>query len=299
LALLSQAVERDPQFANGWAALATAYGNWSQYSPEPQPELLRRQSDAANRALALDSTTAEAWANLGYITWWSWDFEVSARHWARAIELQPMDGSLHVEQAKFLHMLNRNDEAMREIETAMRLDPTNSHFPTIKAYQLQTAGRLREADTIAAKAIAANPADWVAYVMRAKIALKERRSADAIAACRHIERTQGSNNPFTLGFGSFCYGKAGDTANARRLLAHLEEMSRNQFVSRAVFVWPHLVLGNRDGALRELELSAGAREPDFLLVLRESAEYLWDEPRYKALLRRTKLDRYWKHPPQP
>jgi TolB-like protein len=54
LAAYEAAVRRDPDFARAWASLAGAYSFKAWQSGQPQPELLERQRQAAERAVELD-----------------------------------------------------------------------------------------------------------------------------------------------------------------------------------------------------------------------------------------------------
>jgi adenylate cyclase len=64
-ALLERPVEIEPGFARAHAALADAHYIAHEYSSTPQPDLVNRIIQAAQRAIALDSTLAEPWAALG------------------------------------------------------------------------------------------------------------------------------------------------------------------------------------------------------------------------------------------
>ena len=85
---LEQAVARDSVFPRAWAALAVAYILLVPYAGAPREETWPKARAAAQRALALDSTLAEAHTALGYgsmIYAWDWraaeaslDFEYSA-----------------------------------------------------------------------------------------------------------------------------------------------------------------------------------------------------------------------------
>ena len=295
--LLLAAVARDSAFADAWGALAAAYSNWAQFSGNSPWELQQRITAAADRALALDSLSAEAWGVLAFQSYTAWDFARADAHYGRAIAGAPTAAWVHADYANVLHLLERHDSAAAETRRALRLDPTNSHFVMLAAYHAQTAGRYREADSLSRRALALDPTNWVAHVMLAKAALKERRFADAIAACEQSVRLEGRANPFALGFAGLCFGKAGRRDRAEAMLATLGELSRQRYVERSVFAWARLGLGDRSGALDDLEQAAGAREYDFLLLMRESARDLWAEPRYQALLRRTGLDRHWTSPP--
>src|SRR5262249_20479935 len=64
--LFTQAVQRDPKYARAYAGIGLAYVVLPTYDDVPTDSVLSRAVDAANRALAIDSTLAEAYAVLGY-----------------------------------------------------------------------------------------------------------------------------------------------------------------------------------------------------------------------------------------
>src|SRR4029077_275102 len=55
--LLTAAIDRDPEFASGWAALAQARA-LSSYYLKDMPDPLKAAEEAARRALALDDSNA-------------------------------------------------------------------------------------------------------------------------------------------------------------------------------------------------------------------------------------------------
>ena len=297
---LSKAVvERDPNFADGWAALATAYDWWSQSSGEPPSALQARKTEAVNRALSLDSLNAEArlvraFASLSQ----DWDFEGADREYRRAIQLTPTSAWAHIEYAKFLHFIERRDAAYAELNSALRLDPGNSHFLTIEGYFLLAAGRLPEADSVLNRALALDPKNWLAHVMRASAALKAGKAAEALAQMEAVQRLQGPDDPGTLSSLANYYAAAGQDNKARATVARLTAITKDRYVQRAVLIGARLALHDTAGVLTELEASAALREPDFQIAMRGQAANLWNEPRYQALLRRSKLDKYWSKPPQ-
>lgn len=300
IALFTAAVERDPNFADGWAALAGAYGWWQQSSGEPPGNLLARTTEAINRALSLDSLNAAAWlerANASNFN--EWDYGRADREYKRAIALTPTSAWAHITYAKFLHgTMQRHDSAMAEVRRALQLDPANSHFLMMEGYFHQAAGRLPEADSVLKRALALNPQDWVAHFMLARAALKSGRRSDAV---RHMERAhqiQGADDPFTLSLLVEIAADAGQMEKARAAFARLTAMSAQRYVQRAQLASARCGMDDHAGALADLEASATLHEVDFLGGMMGCAPKLWRDPRYHALLRRSKLDTIWRHPPK-
>src|SRR5262249_32620988 len=86
--LFQQAIEKDPTYAAGYAALAASYMLLPQYSVglrDSQYRPLVRAS--ANRALELDPSCAEAHAVLGMLLCHERDHKGAEEHFRRAIQL--------------------------------------------------------------------------------------------------------------------------------------------------------------------------------------------------------------------
>src|SRR5688572_1333988 len=183
--LYKSAVERDPKFADGWAALANAYNYWAQSSGEPPGNLLAQQVEAIQRALALDSLNGQAWlARAGVSFFREWDFDRADREYRRAIDLTPTSAWAHIEYAKVLNGLDRTEAAEAELQRALRLDPTNSHFLMMEGVFRLRSGRLAAADSALARALAIDPQNWVAHIILSQTALKAGNGSAAVA---HME----------------------------------------------------------------------------------------------------------------
>ena len=90
----------------------------------PPEETIPKAEAAANRALELDATLAEAHAVLGLIkSEFEWDWAGAEREFKRAIELDPSDPTAHHWYTLQLLQLGRLDEALAEIKRAQELDP--------------------------------------------------------------------------------------------------------------------------------------------------------------------------------
>ena len=297
--LYKAAVDRDPKFADGWAALANAYSYWAQSSGEAPGNLLAQQVEAISRALSLDTLNGQAWlARAGVSFFNEWDAGRADREFRRAIELTPTSAWAHIEYAKFLQGLERRDAAEAELQRALRLDPTNSHFLTIEGYFRQASGRLAEADSVLRKALAVDPQNWVAHIILSGAALKVGKSSDAVAHMEAAYRLKGPDDPFILCQLAQVYGQAGKQKQARETIARLSALSKDRYVQRAALAIALLGVNDTDGVLENLEASAALREIDFAFAMQASAQTLWDHPRFRQLLRRSKLDTYWLAPPR-
>ena len=93
----------------------------------PSQEAYSRAFAAAKRAVELDDHSSEAHASLAFVTYYGmWDAPNAEKEYRRAIELNPNDAKAHHWYATFLHNIDHQEEALREINLARKLDPNSS-----------------------------------------------------------------------------------------------------------------------------------------------------------------------------
>jgi serine/threonine protein kinase len=119
-----QAIDKDPGYALAYAGLADSYsalgGGWMYLPPT---DTLRKAKAAAEKALELDDTLAEAHAALAYATFFDWDWPGAEREFKRAIELNPNSALSHDRYAECLKTRLRFKESISEAQRALELDP--------------------------------------------------------------------------------------------------------------------------------------------------------------------------------
>jgi DNA-binding winged helix-turn-helix (wHTH) protein/TolB-like protein/cytochrome c-type biogenesis protein CcmH/NrfG len=117
-----QAVKLDPAYAQAYAGLADSYAISA--SGLPPLERLPKAKAAAERALELDDTLAEAHTSLGFIRYkFDWDWAGAERSFKRAMELNPNYATAFHWYGEMLGLLGRFDEAITILQQAERLDP--------------------------------------------------------------------------------------------------------------------------------------------------------------------------------
>ena len=127
-----QALEVDADYAKAHAGLADCYAMLGIYAVLPRNVVMPQAKAAAERALALDDSLAEAYAALGIVTGiHEFDWVGAERHFDRSIELSPEYATARYWFAMFVLLPNaRFDEAMGQAEWAAQLDPVD---PAISA----------------------------------------------------------------------------------------------------------------------------------------------------------------------
>ena len=144
-ALLHQVLEIDPRYAPAWNSLANSFANKANMGMVPSQEGLARGRAAAEKALAIDPHYAPAHAALGYIAMLENDDASAAKHYERALTLDPTELNLLGNASNFLLSLGRLDEAVALNEAVAQRDPVNTTtLSNLGAKQLYS-GRYDEA----------------------------------------------------------------------------------------------------------------------------------------------------------
>src|SRR5437762_1305137 len=125
-ALCRQVLEIDPRYAPAWEGLAWNFSNKVAMSLVSSQEGYARAREAAEKALAIDPDYALAHTRLGMIAMYGDnDLAGAARHFQRALALDPTDLDVLRNAARFLQSLGRLDEALALNEALVRRDAVN------------------------------------------------------------------------------------------------------------------------------------------------------------------------------
>jgi tetratricopeptide (TPR) repeat protein len=145
----TQAIVKDPTNAQAYVGLADSYNLLREFGAMSPAEAYPRALAAAQRAVELDDTSAEAHNSLAFVSfWWSWQGVTAEREFKRALQLDPNFVRGHHWYATFLFASHRTPEALVQIEQAQRLDPSSTAILADKGYLLWSLGRHNEALTL-------------------------------------------------------------------------------------------------------------------------------------------------------
>jgi len=123
------ALGKDPSYAPSHAGLACVWLVRGQGSVTGTAETSSRAKAAAQQAIALDDSSAEAHEALASVlTWSDWDWAGAGREWARALELNPNGANAHAYYAHYLAIMGRAAEGVAHSERAIELDPFNALY---------------------------------------------------------------------------------------------------------------------------------------------------------------------------
>jgi len=281
----NQAIAADPNYALAYVGLADSYVLMPLYGAGTPRDCYPKAKAAAEKALQLDDTLAEAHTSLAQIfCYYDLDFVRAAREYQRAIELNPNYPTAHQWYgSSALTALGRFDEAIAEVKRAIALDPLSLVINADLGNSYYRARRYDEAIKQLRKTVDLDPGFYYAHW---NLGSALAANGDLAGAIEEYEKARSLNDdPSMLGLLGNAYAAAGRKAEAIKIHDELEALSKQRYVSDYSFAIVNLGLGYRDEALRRLQSSYQDRAGDSLRFIRVDPllDPLRLDPRFEAL----------------
>jgi TolB-like protein/DNA-binding SARP family transcriptional activator/Tfp pilus assembly protein PilF len=255
----------DPAYARAWAGLALAYAVIPiGFTPLlPQDEAWARMDAAADRALALDPTLAEAHAAraLSYHFQWRWDD--AEREYRRALVLNPDYATAHQWYGEHLAKTGRGEAAVAAVRRAIELDPLSLVAHNDLGLVLMLNRQIPEAIAQWERTVAMDPGFAIPLYFLHRVHLLEGRLDAAEDAGRRWAELTGA---MTVDAVVTLSRAPGDPDARRDALALLHERERDPAPRWLDLAFYYVVLDERDAAIHALEQGLRARAPMMLQV---------------------------------
>jgi len=283
----TQAIAKDPKYAEAYAALADTYDLLPQYTTMPERDAYARAIVAARKALALDDSLAEAHRALAFAEMYGeWDFADSEKEFRRAIELNPNDPVARMWYANAFAVPGRFAESLEQMNKAQELDPSSHTILADKGWMLFNSGKRQEGIELLKEVERSAPEFRSSHIYLMLINLDLR---DYPAYLAEGEKTAESMNDPVLkdiiASARTGYGRGGEDGMFRNLY-----VKQKQYYDKGMLVGTTLAktcvqMGKKQEALHLLEEAYARHETDVLACLAHpDLLTLKDEPRYRALL---------------
>ena len=291
ISYFEQAIAVDPNYALAYVGLADAYRS-ALAGDMPPDELLTKAKSAAQKAIQIDDTLADAHAELGFIIFWNdWDWNAAEKEFKRALEIDPNNADAHLFYAHLLSNLARHPEALQEVKRARELEPMNLRTAALEAQFLIHAERSDEALARLQKTFEMAPDFYLARLFAASAYIEKGMYSDAIAQAEKARQFSGPTNSHPIGFLGFALAKSGQQQKARDLLDELLKASTQRYVSNYNIALIYNGLGEHDEALKWLERAYQQRDQRMVFL---KVEPKWNnlrgDPRFQSLISRLHLE---------
>src|SRR5829696_937051 len=250
-----EAIKRDQDYALAYAGLADCYLLLNVYNVTSADDSFPKAEAASKKALSINESLAEAHTALGFVTYrYHLKWPEAEEHFKKAIALNPNYATAHQWYASHLAASGRLGEAVTEAKTAHELEPFSLTIHSDYIRNLYYAGRLDEAKKEALKLRDMDPEFGRAHYELGLILEEEGKLDEAIAEFRLGLKYLPDNVAALTALGH-AQGLAGKRADAEKVIAKLQELSKQQYVSPFQTAVIYAGLDERKLALEWLEKS--------------------------------------------
>jgi DNA-binding winged helix-turn-helix (wHTH) protein/TolB-like protein/tetratricopeptide (TPR) repeat protein len=283
----NQAIALDPNYALAYAGLSFAYSVQGAIGALPPLEVFPKSKRAAEMAMKLDDTLAEAHVAIGgKDLFFERNWSNAEKEFQRALELNPNQPDAHQLLGYYWEVMKQFDKAEAEIRNAQKIAPLmglmNADVATLPYYQ----HRYDEAITLYLKTRDLDPDFIPVPFLPAQIYERKGMYQQAINECQKALASS-PDNPSILPVLGYAYARAGRTGEAQAILNKLQETRKQRFVSPFMIALLCAGLDKKDEAIEWLNKAFDEHDPQLIWVdLDPELEVLHSDPHYRDLMQR-------------
>jgi len=284
------AINKDSNYALAYAGLADAYNRLGGFEALPSKEAFPKAREAANKALELDESLAEAHCQLATVYHgYDWNFSLANREFQQAIKINPAYSDAHQMYSYHLAAVGRFDDALAEMRRALDLDPLSLEKTTGIGEVLYMKRDYDESVSQFRKALEIESNSGFTHWALGRPLLAQGSINEAIVEFQKSIPLSGDSpdEPAEL---ARAYALAGRRDEALKIVEELKKLSERKHVSPTVIASIYAALGDKEHSFALLNKALEDR--DFVLVLLK-VEPMFDplrsDPRFSELIRRVGL----------
>jgi TolB-like protein/Tfp pilus assembly protein PilF len=286
-----QTIAHDDSYALAHAGLAESYSLLGVYDYLSPRHAIVKAKPAAERAVQLDDTLAEAHQAMALVRWYfDWDYADAIREYQRALSLNPSAGVARALFGILLADLGRFREGLAEVEQALAIEPASPLVAFYAAAATSISGPLEAALPACRRVLELDPSFVPGMWTYSAVLSHLGQHAEAIET---VERaiTLSRRQNFLLGHGACIYAGAGRRKEAEAIRQELHARETQAYVAPLCFAEIAIALGEIDQAFEWLERAYQHRSP-FLVALAVSPFYdgLRGDERFSVMLKKMGLE---------
>lgn len=281
-----KAIRVDPNYALAYAGLADTY---LFESPLPRKISVPNARETALRALAIDSTLAEAQTTLAFIKMnYEFDWSRAKKGFERAIELNQNYSVAHQFYGTCLLNQGKTEEGLREAARALELDPLSLAVNWGLGMNLYDARRYDQAIEQLRKTLQMEPNYSLALGTLAQAYLQKGMYSEAISLFQqNALRTNAPNQKADL---AYAYAVSGNRGEAGAIITELQKLPGHLDDLSYAIAKVYSGLGEIDEAMAWLQKAYEGRDFGlFFLKVNPAFDGLHSDQRFVALLKKVGL----------
>jgi TolB-like protein/tetratricopeptide (TPR) repeat protein len=290
LSYFDRAIASDSTWSEGYVGVADCYNMLGYYCALSPQQAYSKSESAAQKALQLDSSRAEAHAALGVVKRdYEWDWSGAEQQFQRALELNPGCVEAYHWRGTLFGMQHRHAEGLRDKEKALSLDPLSVIFRT-------DVGRLHYFERLYdpalehyLAALEMDPHFFFVHILLGQAYLQKGMFKSALAALKTAARLS-DDSTFALARLAQGYAIAGEPEKALLLLKRLHGIAARKYVAPFEIALIHVGLMDYNEAFAWLEKAFDQRSIWLgYLQVEPQLDPVRDDPRFRELLQRMRF----------
>lgn len=293
LEYFQQAIQADPNYALAYAGLADSYtlaGSYG-YSILPPKEAMPKAEEAAQKALVLDDTLAEAHTSLAYLKFtYDWDWNAAEQEFERAIALNPGYDNAHHWYSHLLMARGRQDESMAEARRALELSPSDTVMNEHLGWTYLMMRDYDNAIKSCRKALDMDPNFLLAHRVLGLAYLYKGQHGDAIAEFQSGVQLS-HDDPVAEAYLARAYATWGQKDKAVAIVNRQQQLAAQRYIPPVEIAAVYGSLGDSDHAFQWLNRAVEDRASGLVYLKVDRAyDSLRGDPRFAQLLQQTHLN---------
>ncbi len=288
LIFYNQAIAIAPDYALAYAGIADYYNLLGIYAVLPFAETSAAAKEAAQTAIRLDASLAEAHSALGFaLLMHDFDWTEAETHLSLAVRLNPNYVTGRIWYCYFLGLKGEWNQAFEQSNHALQLDPHTQVVSHTRNLTLYYARRFDEAIAATEKFIEREPGYGLAQLFLSSMLWHVGRTSEALNIANRAVTLMG-RTPYTLIWLASAYAADGQKAEAQRLLEEIEELSLRRYCSPYLLAMVYVQSGDAEKALELLEEAWEMRDGRLVwLGIDPQFDLLRTDSRFEKILRLT------------
>ena len=287
----NQAIQKDPGYALAYVGLANYYVAVPDYSPIPESEAAPKAKAAAQKALEIDPSSADAHAALAGSLWSLFDFSAAEAEFRRALELNPNLANAHHWYGLFLSWETRHPEAISHLRRAVELDPLNLQYQCNLGQVLANSGQTDAAIEQLKKALEMDPNFNYAHVELSQIYRDTGQYDLAIEEWKKFAALSNDAEEQAIATDSAkVYAKSGIKPAIAREIEMRKDLAKRRYQDPSQIAYLYAQLGDKEQTFAWLSKAAAEKAGGLEPVKIVRALDQWhSDPRYVDLLKQLGL----------
>jgi adenylate cyclase len=187
--LYGEAIDLDPHYVVAYTQLAWSLAQSPLYGPSESPEeTLSKALKSAQKAVALASTSGDAYASLSWVFLMMHQYDKAIEAGERAVKLNPNSAAALNSLGWCLTWTWRGEEAIPLLQQAIRLNPLTSAYHRQLGIDYRQVKRYEEGIAAVKKALKLAPNDILSHIALTGLYMDAGRTVEARAAVQEVYR---------------------------------------------------------------------------------------------------------------